>query len=336
MTSEVSLAKRSVHRTARHPDVARGGHLVFRRAAYTAFLSSVLFGSFFITLWLTEPQVPNAPDNHLLAERLAAKPISSSSDLAKSGYEAHLTPSQRLSGHVDASRRIDEQKVGLTGRAADGGETALANAPTPGLGIQVRGSAEAVTIEARDASVEDVLAALSRAFDMDYQSSIDLNKRLYGTYIGPLSQVLTRILQGYNFVLKTDNRRMVVTVTGTPHSLVANPSPPGLSASGAPPAPAPAPQQSGAPAPASVPQQSGAPAPAPVPQQPGAAAPAPVPQPSGAPAPAPVPQPSGAPAPAPVPQPSGAPTTAPVPQGLGSATMPAPGSASAPVVGPKL
>jgi hypothetical protein len=321
MTSEVSLPKRSVHRTVRHPDITRGGHLVFRRAAYTVFLSSVLFGSFFITLWLTEPQVPNAPDNHLLAERLAAKPISSSSDLAKSGYEA--TPSQRLSGHVDASRRIDEQKVGLTGRAADGGETALANAPTPGLGIQVRGSAEAVTIEARDASVEDVLAALSRAFDMDYQSSIDLNKRLYGTYIGPLSQVLTRVLQGYNFVLKTDNRRIVVTVAGTPNSLVANRLPPGLPASGAPPAPAPAPQQSGAPAPALVSQQSGGPAPAPAPQQ------------SGAPAPAPVPQQSGAPAPAPVPQPSAAPTPAPVPRGLGSATMPAPGSAS-PVVGPKL
>jgi hypothetical protein len=240
---------------------------VFRGAAYTVFLLSVLFGSFFITLWLTEPQVPNAPDNHLLAERPAANPISSSSDPAKSGYEADLIPSQRLSGHVDAIRRIDEQKVGLTGWAADGGGTALANAPTPGLAeIQVRGSPEAVTIEARDTSVEDVLAALSRAFDIDYQSSIDLDKPLYGTYVGPLSRVLTRILQGYNFVLKTDNRCIVVTVVGTPNSLAADPSPPGLPASGAPRAPAPELQQSAAPAPVPVPQQSGAPAPAPVPQ----------------------------------------------------------------------
>jgi hypothetical protein len=280
---------------------------VFRRAAYTVLLLSVLFGSFFITLWLTEPQVPNAPDNHLLAERLAANPISSSSDLAKSAYETDLIPSQRLSGHVDAIRRIDEQKV------------------------QVRGSPEAVTIEARDTSVEDVLDALSRAFDMDYQSSIDLDKPLYGTYVGPLSQVLTRILQGYNFVLKTDNSRVVVTVVGTLNSLAANPSPPGLPASGAPPAPAPEPA-----APAPVLQQSAAPAP--VPQQSGAPVPAPVPQQSGAPAPAPVPQQSGAPVPAPVPQQSGAPAPAPVPRGLGSATMPAPipGSSSAPVVGPKL
>jgi hypothetical protein len=254
------------------PDVARRGHLVLRPAAYTVFLSSVLFGSFFITLWLTEPQVPNAPDNHLLADGPAADPISSSSDLAKSAYEAELSLSQRLSGRVDGIRRIDEQKV------------------------QVRGSPEVVTIEARDTSVEDVLAALSRAFDMDYQSSIDLDKPLYGTYVGPLSQVLTRILQGYNFVLKTDNRRIVVTVVSTLNSLAANPSPPGLPASGAPRAPAPEPQQTGAPAPAPpIPQQTGAPAPAPVPQQ------------------------------------SGGPAPAPVPRGLGSATMPAPipGSSSA-------
>jgi hypothetical protein len=295
MTSEVSLTKRSVHPTVRH-GIKRGGHLVFRRAAYAVFLSSVLFGSFFITLWLTEPQVPNAPDNRLLAQRLAANPISSGSDLAKSAYEADLIHSQRLPGHVGAIRRIDEQKLGLTG-------TALVNAPTPGLAeIQVRGSPDAVTIKARDTSVEDVLAALSRAFGVHYQLSVNLDKRLSGTYEGSLPQVLTRILQGYNFILKTDNRSIVVTVVGAPNSLAANISPPGLSASGAPRAPAPELQQSAAPAPAPVPQQSEAPAPAPVPQQ------------------------------------SGAPAPAPVPQGLRSATTPAPipGSSAAPAVGSKL
>src|SRR5260370_23486577 len=83
---------------------------------------------------------------------------------------------------------------------------AVTIAPAPVLAeIQVRGSPEAVTIEARDTSVEQILAALSRAFDMDYQSSVDLDKTLYGTYVGPLSRVLTCILQGYNFVLKTYN-----------------------------------------------------------------------------------------------------------------------------------
>jgi hypothetical protein len=78
---------------------------------------------------------------------------------------------------------------------------ALAISPTPLLAeIRVSGSLEAVTIEARDTPVEEVLAALSPTFDMNYQSSIDLDKRLYGTYVGPLSRMVTRLLQGDNFV----------------------------------------------------------------------------------------------------------------------------------------
>jgi hypothetical protein len=123
---------------------------------------------------------------------------------------------------------------------------ALAIAPTPVLAeIQVSGSPEAVRIEVRDTSIEDILATLSRAFDIDYQSSIDLDKRLYGTYVGPLSRVVTRILQGYNFVLKTDNGSIFVTVVGTPTSL----TPQGQPDSGAAQAPAPEPRQSGGPAP---------------------------------------------------------------------------------------
>jgi hypothetical protein len=177
---------------------------------------------------------------------------------------------------------------------------ALATAPTPVLAeIQVSGSPDAVTIEARDTSVEDILVALSRAFDMDYRSSIDLDKRLYGTYVGPLSRVVTRILQGYNFVLKTDDGKISVTVVGTPMSLAANPAPPGRPAAN--PAPPELPAAAGAPAP--VPGQSGAPAPAPVPLQ----------------SEAPVPIPGGSRS-----------ATTPAPESGSSARM------SAPVVGPKL
>jgi hypothetical protein len=135
-------------------------------------------------------------------------------------------------------------------RAATALGVALAIAPTPVLAeIGVTGSSEAVTIEARDTSVRDVLTALSRTFSMDYQSSVELDKRPYGTYVGPLSQVVTRILKGYNFVLKTDNGRIFVTVVGTPTSLAPNSATRGL------PAPAPEPRRSGGPAP--VPQGFG-------------------------------------------------------------------------------
>jgi hypothetical protein len=124
MTSEFSSTQRHIHATVSHPDVARGGHLLLRRAFYIVLLSAVPFGSFFVTLWLTEPQMPSAK-NRSYAEHLAAYPISNGSDLAKSAYEADLIPSQRLDGHADVIRRIDEQNVDLAGWATDHQGTAL-------------------------------------------------------------------------------------------------------------------------------------------------------------------------------------------------------------------
>ena len=102
---------------------------------------------------------------------------------------------------------------------------ALAIASTPVLAeMQVRGSPEAVRIEARDTPVEEILAALSRAFGMHYQLSDHLDKRVSGTFVGPLPRVVTRILDGYNFILKTDNGSIAVTVVGTPNAAAAAPA----------------------------------------------------------------------------------------------------------------
>jgi len=114
MTTEVSLIERSVHAIDSHSDVPRAGHLM-SRAAYVVFLLAVLFGSFFITLWLTEPQVVSEPDNLSDAQRLAAYPIEDSSDLMKSAQDTKLIPSPQLSGHVDVIRRVDERDVVLAG-----------------------------------------------------------------------------------------------------------------------------------------------------------------------------------------------------------------------------
>ncbi len=204
---------------------------------------------------------------------------------------------------------------------------ALAIAPTPVLAeMQVRGSPEAVRIEARDTPVEEILAALSRAFGMHYQLSTNLDKRVSGTYVGSLPRVLTRILDGYNFVVKTDNGRIAVSVVGTPNAPGAVPASsgpkvalqPGVAVQAAQPPrvvedlarPA-APASTSAPSPAI--ELAGRPA-FPTPALPASgAAPAPVPElvQSGAPAPAPSASRSTA-TPAPAPEP-GPPTATPSP-----------------------
>jgi hypothetical protein len=92
----------------------------------------------------------------------------------------------------------------------------LVVAPAPVLAeMQVSGTPEAVRVEAGDAPLEKILAALNRAFGVRYQLSVNLDKRLSGTYEGSLPEVLKGILNGYNFVLYTDNGALAVSVAGT-------------------------------------------------------------------------------------------------------------------------
>jgi hypothetical protein len=156
-----------------------------------------------------------------------------------------LEPAGRLKLIISASvpvRTTTLPQLGLRSAIVLG--VALAISPTPALEeTRVSGSPEAVTIEVRDGSVEEVLAALSRTFDMGYHSSIDLDKQLNGTYVGPLLRVVTRILEGYSFVLKTDNGSVIVTVVGPPNVPAANRAGSASPALDAPRAPAPQPGQ---------------------------------------------------------------------------------------------
>jgi hypothetical protein len=207
-------------------------------------------------------------------------------------------------------RIIRSPNFGILAAILVGGALATATTPTRAE-MRVRGSPEAVRIEARDSSVAEILSALSSAFNMHYQSSANLDKRLSGTYAGPLSRVLARILDGYNFVVKTDNGTIAVTVLGPPNA-------------GAAPAASSAVRVGRQPGEAGTSQARGgaedlAQAPAvPTPTQPSSSA-----------APAPVPEPRQSQAAAPAPPVLGA-TASPAPQPGGPAVTPPPAAAPIP------
>jgi len=81
--------------------------------------------------------------------------------------------------------------------------------------LEVRGDPKAVTVDAQNSSIKEILDAFSKTFDVHFQSSANLEKQLTGTYEGSLRRVLMRVLDGYNVILKTDNDRIEVTVLGT-------------------------------------------------------------------------------------------------------------------------
>jgi hypothetical protein len=80
--------------------------------------------------------------------------------------------------------------------------------------VRVQGNTTAVQIEANQAQVKDVLAALATNFDIQYRSSSDLDDVRNGTYSGSLREVLSRVLDGYNFVFEMSGSKLEIIVLG--------------------------------------------------------------------------------------------------------------------------
>jgi hypothetical protein len=80
--------------------------------------------------------------------------------------------------------------------------------------VQITGGADAMKVDAKEVSVEDLLIALNKAFGLDVRSSADLSRTVSGTFAGSLQQVVSRVLslEGYNFIAETSAHRTAVAV----------------------------------------------------------------------------------------------------------------------------
>jgi hypothetical protein len=106
---------------------------------------------------------------------------------------------------------------------------AVATAPTSVLAeAQIRGTVEAVSIEANNTSVKEILAALSNAFDVRYRSAADLEKPVNVTYTGPLLKVLKRVLDGYSFFVKIGDGEIELTVLQSSNAAPTVAAPPSI------------------------------------------------------------------------------------------------------------
>jgi hypothetical protein len=237
-----------------------------------------------------------------------------------------------------------------TSPAAIGLGMALAIAPTWAWAeTQVHGTPQAVVVEAKNATVEEILVALTDTFKVEFRSAANLDKRITGTYQGTLQQAVSHILNGYDFVVKSgqagleitllDGRKKPVAVVGTrpasksadadnhlvPVTSSGGPTPPITVAQG--PGPVPVTSSGGSIPPFKVAQGTG-----PVPTRPAdGAGPVPTPhiEPGAAPSPMPL-QPGAAPGPVP-PLPTAASAGSQPPTGTSSPVAPpAPGSAAPP------
>jgi hypothetical protein len=78
----------------------------------------------------------------------------------------------------------------------------------------ITGAEDGLRVEARDASVQEVLAALGTKFGLRYRNITALDRRIDGTYEGSLHRVVTRLLDGSSYVLSTGGGHIEVIVLG--------------------------------------------------------------------------------------------------------------------------
>ena len=79
---------------------------------------------------------------------------------------------------------------------------------------KVEGNPDAVTLTAEDAPIGEVLAALSTKFGVVYTPTPGLNGTVGGTYLESLQDVLTRVLDGCDYVISYSGDKIEVTVMG--------------------------------------------------------------------------------------------------------------------------
>jgi hypothetical protein len=70
-------------------------------------------------------------------------------------------------------------------------------------GVKVAGTAEKLKLEVSNATVDNALATLRSAVDFKCLCSPPLDRRVTGVYQGNIRRVLARLLEGYNYVIKT-------------------------------------------------------------------------------------------------------------------------------------
>jgi hypothetical protein len=86
--------------------------------------------------------------------------------------------------------------------------------------VRVQGPAGSVRVEAHDATVAEILAALGERFALRYRGATG-NDSVTATFEGPLRRVTGRVLDGYNYFIETRGDVLEVVVLGAASSQAA-------------------------------------------------------------------------------------------------------------------
>jgi hypothetical protein len=84
--------------------------------------------------------------------------------------------------------------------------------------LRISGNSDSVFIEAHNAPLKTILDALRKSYQVEYKPVAGLERPITGTYSGSLHRVLTRLLVGQDYVIRSSSRGMEVVILGSPSS----------------------------------------------------------------------------------------------------------------------
>jgi len=92
--------------------------------------------------------------------------------------------------------------------------------------VQVEGTLAVVRITTSQATISDVLAAVTKTFNVKSRMAIPLEPTASASYSGSFEQVISRLLNGYNYVIKREQGTTEIIVLGEHGAFPIAPPPP--------------------------------------------------------------------------------------------------------------
>jgi hypothetical protein len=80
--------------------------------------------------------------------------------------------------------------------------------------VHIEGDLSALRVTTSGDKLSDVFSAFGNLFRVKYRTAVPLNAEIDGAYSGSFSQVVSRLLNGYNYVIKKDQDLTEVIVFG--------------------------------------------------------------------------------------------------------------------------
>ena len=88
----------------------------------------------------------------------------------------------------------------------------------PGLAfaeVKIEGTRDAIRVSTSNDTIGDVLSALGATFNMRHRSDIPLDTAAEPAYAGSVAQVISRLLDGYSYVIKRNAETQEIVVFGS-------------------------------------------------------------------------------------------------------------------------